>query len=371
MLPAMRALLAATALLLACSPGDGLASSFSAANDPPASTPAESSESSSSSSSTSSSSTSSSSSSSDATTDPGTGTSSTGDTPPQPDFGPPGPVGCQGKIDFLFVIADTTLMAPYQDELIASFPAFYQTIADQFPDFDAHILVTSAGYGWGAVLCEDCKWCSNCTCEAGGPDYPCGQGPKLTECDGPWGSGVVFPAGLGATNHPCELGGGNRYISAATPDPTAAFECVARLGVADGADSAPIDAMFAALGDGMNSPFGCNAGFLRDDALLVVTLIDTYGDLWSDGWPFTWNWTLTDKKGGDPDAFVLLAIQHDYYLQGGFCEPYTDNAQYRLHEFADEVEHGVKGSTCAPNYAPYFAEAAAIAIEQCELLVPG
>jgi hypothetical protein len=368
---AMRAPPAVAALLLACSPGEGPGSSFSASNDPPASTPADADESTSSSTSSSSSSTSSSSTSSE-TTGTSTSTSSTTDTTePQPDFGPPGPVGCQGKIDFLFVIADTTLMAPYQDQLIASFPAFYQTIADQFPDFDAHILVTTAGYGWGAVLCEDCKWCSNCTCEAGGPDYPCGAGPKLTECDDPWGSGIVFPAGLGATNHPCELGGGNRYISAATPGPTAAFECVARLGVADGADSAPVRAMFAALGDGMNSPYGCNAGFLRDDALLVVTLIDTFGDLDSDGWPFTWNWTLTDIKGNDPDAFVLLAIQRDQYLIDSPCKPYFENAQHRLHEFADEVEHGVKGSICAPDYAPYFAEAAALAIEQCELLVPG
>jgi hypothetical protein len=369
-MPAMRALPAAAALLLACSPGDGLDSSFSAANTPPASTPADADESTSSSSS--SSSTSSSSSSSSETTGTSTGTSTTTDTTePQPDFGPPGPPGCRGKIDFLFIIADTVQMAEHQEQLIASFPGFYQTIADEYPDFDAHILVTSAGAGWGADKCDDCDWCSNCTCEAGGPDYPCGMGPQLTECDGPWGSGIVFPAGLGATNHPCELGGGHRYISAATPDPAAAFECVARLGVASGGDSAPVKAMFAALGDGMNSPYGCNAGFLRDDALLVVTLIDTIGDIWSEGWPFTWNWTLTDKKGGDPDAFVLLAIEYDNYLSDSPCKPYNEDNPHRLHEFADEVEHGVKGSICAADYAPYFAEAAALAVEQCELLVPG
>jgi hypothetical protein len=288
----------------------------------------------------------------------------------QPDFGTPGPIGCRGKIDFLFVISDSYLMGGFQDRLIAAFPKFYQTIADEFPEFDAHILVTPTNTGWGEYDCKDCMWCSNCTCEAGGPDYPCGMGSKITECDQPWGSGVVFPAGLGATNHPCELGGGHRYISSATPKPAEAFECIARLGT-PGGDPFPVRAMFAALADGINSPFGCNAGFFRDDALLVVTIINGGGDIWSDGWPFTWNLTLTDLKHGDPDAFVVLAVQSDQYLEDGLCEPYVEDGQHRLHEFADEVAHGVKGSICAPDYAPFFAEAAALAVEQCELLVPG
>jgi hypothetical protein len=309
--------------------------------------------------------------SSDLSTGGAAGSTGTFDVGVPPDF-EPGPVGCQGKIDFLFVISGNKWTSTYQDRLIAAFPAFFDIIATEFAGFDAHILVAGSEPGWGAYGCQDCLWCSGCTCdENGGPDYPCGAGPKLSECDTTFGSGIVFPAGLGATNHPCELGGGHRYISAATPDPAGAFECVARLGNNGGDVTFAVDAMFAALGDGINSPFGCNAGFLRDDALLVVALIDATGDLWSDGWPFTWNWTLSDRKNYDPDAFVVLTMQADTYLPDGICTPYNEGGQHRLHEFADAVAHGVKGSVCAPDYAPYFAETAALALEQCEQLVPG
>jgi hypothetical protein len=40
-----------------------------------------------------------------------------------PDFDPT-PVGCQGKIDFLFVISSHFEMTKYQDRLKAAFPVF-------------------------------------------------------------------------------------------------------------------------------------------------------------------------------------------------------------------------------------------------------
>jgi hypothetical protein len=261
-------------------------------------------------------------------------------------------------------------MADYQERLIAAYPAFMQTIANEFEDFDAHILVTPSIQGWGAYQCEDCLWCKGCTCEAGGPGYPCGMGPLLTECDGALGAGMLFPAGPGATNHRCELGVEHRYITADTPDPVSAFECIARLGSPGGAGTGPIDAMFAALDTDMNGPDGCNDGFLRDDALLVVTLIDNE-DIWSADWPYVWNLRIVDKKGGDEDSIVVLAISSDAYLPYGYCKPFFGDAEdYRLQSFADTVAHGVKGSKCAPDYAPYFEEAAALALKQCELLAP-
>jgi hypothetical protein len=40
-----------------------------------------------------------------------------------PDFDPT-PIGCQGKIDFLFVISSHFEMKKYQDRLKAAFPVF-------------------------------------------------------------------------------------------------------------------------------------------------------------------------------------------------------------------------------------------------------
>lgn len=354
-------LIAGAAFFMACTPGSEQASSF---GDPGAAAP---------------SSSSGTTTRGDTTTggpDPGehsTGGASTGqDSPPidmgtPPDFAPAWPPGCQGKIDFLFVISDGPFMGPHQDRLAASVPAFMQTIADEFAGFDTHILVTNAREGWGDPECVSCLQCPACSCESGGPGYPCGMGPELTECDSQRGAGMVFPAGPDASNHACDLGGDHRYITEETSDPAAAFACVTKLG-AGGYSGRAIDAMFAALGDDMNSPQGCNAGFLRDDALLVVTLIVSWSSEGGDYTPFVLAWMLRDKKGGDDDAIVLLAIQNDSPDPDGICKPYTDEVDLQFYEFVDEMAHGVKGSVCADDYADYFKEAARLARQQCGLV---
>jgi hypothetical protein len=45
-----------------------------------------------------------------------------------PDFGSDSPVGCKGKIDFLFVIARNGNMGLRQKQLTAAFPQFLDTI---------------------------------------------------------------------------------------------------------------------------------------------------------------------------------------------------------------------------------------------------
>jgi hypothetical protein len=115
---------------LACNPDAPAESSFGAG---PTSMPEPASSSSSSSSSGSSGSTSSGGSTSDASSS--TAASETGTGAPPPDFGPPGPAGCLGKIDFLFVIANANTMAPHQKQLLTIFPAFYNALAGEFADF--------------------------------------------------------------------------------------------------------------------------------------------------------------------------------------------------------------------------------------------
>jgi hypothetical protein len=60
-----------------------------------------------------------------------------------PDFGPPQPAGCEGKIDFLFVISAEGTMKDDQERLLASFPGFMDAIKEQLSDFDVHILVAN------------------------------------------------------------------------------------------------------------------------------------------------------------------------------------------------------------------------------------
>jgi len=67
---------------------------------------------------------------------------------PPPDFGPPGPSGCLGKIDFLFVISNSSTMAPVQAQILALFPTFLDSLTEEFAGFDAHIMVVDTDHGW-------------------------------------------------------------------------------------------------------------------------------------------------------------------------------------------------------------------------------
>jgi hypothetical protein len=68
-----------------------------------------------------------------------------------PDFGPQQPAGCEGKIDFLFVISAQGTMQPMQERLVASFPGFMDAIEEQLPEFDVHILVANPNEKFGLV----------------------------------------------------------------------------------------------------------------------------------------------------------------------------------------------------------------------------
>jgi hypothetical protein len=278
---------------------------------------------------------------------------------PVPDGGPTVPEGCKGKIDFLFVVSSDDTMTFAQERLLASFPGFMQAIEDQLSDFDVHILSADDGY-WKQ---KDCSLCMD-DCDPGGSPPLCGA--VLDFCDKEIGAGVTFPAGKGASNRRCELASGARYIDNSEPDRTAAFTCIAQVGIAGGALTA--QQMVMALEDAN----GCNNGFLRDDALLVVTLIqDTY-DEFSAGTPESWKKALQDAKGGDDNAFALLVLTTDVdvgYQQ--LCLPNEYNTEKNsLRLLVESVDHGFIGSICAPSYEQFFAEAVHSLVDLCEGFTP-
>jgi hypothetical protein len=89
--------------------------------------------------------------------------SSTGPELP-PDFGLPGPAGCQGKIDFLFVISNSGTMKGHQWQVLASLPEFITRIQAEFAEFDTHIMVTDTDAYWAM---DDCSVCGP-GCDPGG-----------------------------------------------------------------------------------------------------------------------------------------------------------------------------------------------------------
>ena len=112
-------------------------------------------------------------------------------------------------------------------------------------------------------------------------------------------------------------------------------------------------------------------GFLRDDAILVVTIIsdankysghlDTDADLqgWYDG--------LVAAKNGDPTSIVMLGLFPDGHRPDGLCQ--TGNEKYE--QWTDLWgAQGIYGSVCAPDYTPFFVDAVNTIDLTCDDFVP-
>lgn len=279
--------------------------------------------------------------------------------------------GCEGKLDFLFVITNSANMEVRQPQLQAALPEFIEAIGSRFSLFDNHVMVLDTdGAFWGSVHCQDCVD----TCPAGPTDYPCwaNVADVLQPCDAVPGAGVTFSAGHGAPNERCAVWGGNRYMVAGAPDPVGTFLCLASVGFDGATPGAPMDSLLAAITPEINGPGGCNAGFLRPGALLVITVITPNGGDGTPGDPKAWAEAVLAAKGEDQDAVVLLQLLTDEGLPGGLCYPNEtpDGNDDPLRAFGGHFEHSLVGSICSPAWGPFFEEATALVLEQCDLFSP-
>lgn len=316
-----------------------------------------------------------------ASTTSGTGSSSTGgtggvggstetssgavpDLGTMPDLGSPLPAGCEGKkIDFLFVISNSNTMEIKQERLLAAFPGFMDAI--EAKDIDKHILVTTSLPMWHMSDCADCI----SDCDKNGSPTQCGA--ELTVCDSMLGAAYTFPTGKGATNRRCTLAGGTPYITSKEVQVDSAFKCLATVGI-DGSNYYDADAVRAAISPAMNAEGACNEGFLRKDALLVITIIADTGDVDSLDDPEDWAADVLAAKNGDPDATYLLVITSDADIPGHLCKPEQVglDEKGRLREWTEMMEHASNESICAEDYVPFFADALTTIFELCESFVP-
>jgi len=277
----------------------------------------------------------------------------------QPDFGDPSK-GCKGKIDFLFVISRTGVMWESQENFIKAFPKFIDTIRGQFDAFDVHIMVVDSEEKWTVEKCLD--QC-NGPCDVA-PGYPCTYSPSI--CDETMGAGTVYNAGPYTENVPCGLDE-HRYMTAEDLDTPGLFECLARVGTYGFNKMG--DALVGAVSPELNGPGGCNEGFLRPDALLMLTMIgpeDSAVDLnKSKGTWQQWRQAVVDAKQGNESAIVALGI-----ISGDDCLPNTD-PDIRLCDLIPSFPYSRLEHLTLKDYGPAFDKAAKMAIDACSLFVPG
>ena len=314
----------------------------------------------------------------------------TGNTTSDPDGGP----GCK-KVDFLFVIDNSGSMGDEQDNLISSFPGFIETIQTTLDEAqDYHIMVIDSD-PWVFDGCQD-------ACDSGCLPDGCGLPPafecilpcalSLTcigqhtcgvtqpfECEDVLGAGVTYPRGTQASNQDCNFSTGARYMDSSEPDLSSTFACAADVGTGSTTNTEkPMEAMVQAVTPSTPA-FACNEGFIRDDAILVVTFItdedDGSGD--SQGNVNGWRQALISAKGGDETAVVVLGLFGDNDQPGAICPPLDEDSNdgaepsVRLREFVDSWgPRGFAGSVCAGSYNDFFQEAVGIIDNTCEDFTP-
>jgi hypothetical protein len=160
------------------------------------------------------------------------------------------------------------------------------------------------------------------------------------------------------------------------PDLASTFACVAQVGTYGDGNERPIAAMHAAVSHPANDG-GCNDGFLRDDAILVVTLLtdappktateQVAGDV------VQWRDQLVAAKNGDETAITLLGLVSDGDVPNGLCSGNIDDSGEgapKMREFVSQFSHHVLASICQADYAPFFAQAVQIVDTTCDEFVP-
>jgi len=295
--------------------------------------------------------------------------------------------GCR-PVDLLFVVDNSGSMQDEQGRLTEAFPGFMselETALGEAPDVHAMVVDVDAWqFETCGLACEPPPECLNPdgTCNLfGGPDcapcivamacelepgFSCDLEPE--QCQDVLGAGVDNPLGTGASNMACDFATGARYMdSMIEPDFEAAFACAASVGTASYAETEKtMEAMVEALG-GEGEAAECNAGFLRDDAVLGIVFVtdesDDPGD--SEGNVVDWVSDVVTAKGDDAESVVVLGLFGDNDMANAICPPFVEDGQEgaepapRLRQFVQAWDdRGLAGSVCAEDYEPYFAELA-------------
>lgn len=290
-----------------------------------------------------------------------------------PDFGPDGP-DCGGKIDILFAFDTASSLDEHYPKLEAALQETLPQFIEWFGNFDTHWMVANTRNGWGIGSCEDeCAANDGVMCwPVGPPSYPCeAYEGQLAECDTTFAAGVTFPAGFDAANQRCELAGGNRFADSTQSDNLLEeLTCITQTGWTDVWGFNAEGAMVFGLRPIMTKvPGGCNLGFLRDEALLLIIFFSAYAgtDDSPAGPPEQWAEEIYAAKGGNQDKVVVLGVAKDKTLPNPVCEKagqveYYSEVEQFLHF---HMKHAIHASICEDDYAPFLRDALELSLALC------
>lgn len=271
--------------------------------------------------------------------------------PEDEDPGPAPPQRCQ-KVDFLYVVDNSASMADKQENLALSFDGFSRIVQDTLGTTDHQIMVVDT---------DDANV---------GDELAAEDGIEPDGCSGMLGAGrTMSELGVG-----CNISGSQRFLRDDQPHLAETFSCLARVGTLGDVDERPMDALLAATGAAPSGLGTCNQGFLRDDAILVVTVITDEEDDKSLGDPADWKRALIEAKHGNEEAVVVLGLISDTQVPGGLpggpCDELSGAEAPRLMSFVRSFELNSMGSVCAEDYSEFFAQAVSYIDTACDVFSP-
>lgn len=262
------------------------------------------------------------------------------------------PEGCSG-IDFLFVIDNSASMNTQQNRLRESVTGFMASIQASLTRISSyHVgVITSDAFVSNAPGCNQ-------------------LGDLVTQSE----TGVCTP-----------FASGGRYLTEAD-DLETTFPCISAVGINGSFLERPLSALSAALGPDRSAPGGCNEGFLRENAILVVVLLTDdppYNMDVDDAHPSAaanveaWHDSVVQAKGGNADAAVVIGFvpYGNTACVCPWCEgealPAKGATSPNLISFVQSFgERGVLGSICQAEFASTFQTATAPIAEACNQFVP-
>lgn len=233
------------------------------------------------------------------------------------------------RVDFLFVVDNSQSMADNQAKLVANFGALLGGVEEAIEPLESmHLgVVTSDNYAHNS---SECRHLGGLVVQTGGPQS------SQARC-GPFADGHNYMT--------------ENDLLADT------FSCAASVGTDGSGSESILYSALLAVSPPLTDPGQCNAGFMRDDALLVVVLI-TDEDAEVD--PVFAATELVTQKGSGDVVVVALGNPSD-----GSCGIGAGGPAFGLESFVALFRHGFMGPICADDYGDVFAEAVATIQDAC------
>jgi hypothetical protein len=252
--------------------------------------------------------------------------------PTTADDGLPMDQGC-ANVDVLYVIDNSPSMYEEQQTLIANFGNFVADMQSALVDVDSyHIgVITTDDYQNGGWLDD-------------GDDSVNAQVPTCQHL-----GGLVVQAQAGLCTPFVD---GFNFITE-HDDLGSKFQCIANVGENGDSDEYVGDALIAAITEGQGQT-GCNANFIRDDAMLIIVILTDENDS-SNTNENQWYQAVVTAKGMETNVVVLSLIWKDSW--NNCTNAFSETNGTQIESFTNMFTNHSVGNICDNSYAGFFADA--------------